>query len=55
VNRKSVMELELAAWERVLEVNLTGTFLCTKHAARMMKSQGSGKIINITSPGSVSP
>jgi 2-deoxy-D-gluconate 3-dehydrogenase len=49
VNRKSVMELELAAWEKVLKVNLTGTFLCTKHAARMMKSQGSGKIINISS------
>ena len=49
VNRKSVMELELEAWERVLRVNLTGTFLCTKHAARMMESQGSGKIINISS------
>jgi 2-deoxy-D-gluconate 3-dehydrogenase len=49
VNRTSVMELELAAWERVMKVNLTGTFLCTKHAARLMKSQGSGKIINISS------
>jgi 2-deoxy-D-gluconate 3-dehydrogenase len=49
VNRKSVMDLELEEWEHVVKVNLTGTFLCTKHAARMMKSQGSGKIINISS------
>jgi 2-deoxy-D-gluconate 3-dehydrogenase len=49
VNRKSVMELERAAWENVLAVNLTGPFLCTKHAARVMKAQGSGKIINISS------
>ncbi|MEO8626986.1 MAG: SDR family oxidoreductase [Betaproteobacteria bacterium] len=49
VNRKSVMDLELEAWERVVRVNLTGTFLCTKHAARIMKAQGSGKIINISS------
>ena len=49
VNRKSVMELERAAWDNVLAVNLTGPFLCTKHAARVMKAQGSGKIINISS------
>jgi 2-deoxy-D-gluconate 3-dehydrogenase len=49
VNRKSVMELERDAWEHVLSVNLTGPFLCTKHAARVMKAQGSGKIINVSS------
>ena len=49
VNRKSVMELERAEWERVMNINLTGPFLCTKHAARVMKAQGSGKIINISS------
>lgn len=49
VNRKSVMELERAAWDHVMNTNLTGPFLCTKHAARIMKSQGSGKIINIAS------
>lgn len=49
VNRKSVMELSLAEWERVMSINLTGPFLCTKHAARVMKSQGSGKIINTSS------
>ena len=49
VNRKSVMDLERAEWERVMNINLTGPFLCTKHAARVMKQQGSGKIINISS------
>lgn len=49
VNRKSVLELERAAWDHVMTVNVTGPFLCTKHAARMMKAQGSGKIINIAS------
>lgn len=49
VNRKSVLELDRAAWENVLAVNLTGPFLCTKYAGRVMKSQGAGKIINIAS------
>jgi 2-dehydro-3-deoxy-D-gluconate 5-dehydrogenase len=49
VNRKSVMDLERADWDRVMAINLTGPFLCTKHAARRMKAQGSGKIINISS------
>ena len=49
VNRKSVMELDRADWERVMAINLTGPFLCTKHAARRMKAQGKGKIINVAS------
>ncbi|MEO8037954.1 MAG: glucose 1-dehydrogenase [Betaproteobacteria bacterium] len=49
VNRKSVMELERSAWDDVMNINLTGPFLCTKHAARIMKSHGAGKIINIAS------
>ena len=49
VNRKSVMELERTDWDRVMAINLTGPFLCTKHAARHMKQQGGGKIINIAS------
>lgn len=45
VNRASVMELERAAWDSVLAVNLTGAFLCTKHAARHMARQRAGKIV----------
>jgi 2-dehydro-3-deoxy-D-gluconate 5-dehydrogenase len=47
--RASVMELDRAAWQHVIDTNLTGAFLCTKHAARRMKSQGAGKIINLSS------
>ncbi len=49
VNRMSVFELERSDWDHVMNVNVTGTFLCTKHAARMMKAQGGGKIVNISS------
>jgi 2-deoxy-D-gluconate 3-dehydrogenase len=47
--RGSVMELDRAAWQQVIDTNLTGAFLCTKHAARHMQARGSGKIINIAS------
>jgi NAD(P)-dependent dehydrogenase (short-subunit alcohol dehydrogenase family) len=39
----------LATWQKVLDVNLTGTFLCTKHAWKAMQTQGGGSIINISS------
>ena len=47
--RASVMELDRATWQHVIDNNLTGAFLCTKHAARRMKTQGAGKIINVSS------
>ncbi|HUJ97290.1 MAG TPA: 3-oxoacyl-ACP reductase family protein [Stellaceae bacterium] len=47
--RASVMELDRDTWQHVIDTNLTGAFLCTKHAARQMKTQGAGKIINISS------
>ena len=47
--RGSVMELDRATWQQVIDTNLTGAFLCTKHAARRMKTQGAGKIINVAS------
>ena len=38
------------SWHRILEVNLTGTFLCTKHAARLMVERKTrGSIIVIVS------
>lgn len=42
-------ELSLAAWNRVIAVNLTGPFLCTREALRIMKRQGGGRIINVGS------
>ncbi len=42
-------ELDLKEWERVMTVNATGTFLCTRAVFPYMRAQGYGKIINITS------
>jgi len=41
-------ELALEQWRRVVDVNLTGPFLCTQHAFRLMKDQAprGGRIIN---------
>jgi NAD(P)-dependent dehydrogenase (short-subunit alcohol dehydrogenase family) len=41
-------ELTLEAWKRVVDVNLTGAFLCTQAAFRLMKAQDprGGRIIN---------
>jgi len=38
-----------ADWERVLSVNLTGSYLCCRAVAPMMQRQRSGRIINISS------
>jgi NAD(P)-dependent dehydrogenase (short-subunit alcohol dehydrogenase family) len=40
---------DLAKWERILAVNLTGMFLCCQAVARPMIAQGAGNIINISS------
>jgi NAD(P)-dependent dehydrogenase (short-subunit alcohol dehydrogenase family) len=46
----SVLEMPLERWTRQLAVNLTGTFLCTKHVARSMIERGRrGSIIVIVS------
>ena len=44
----SIEELSLEQWRRVVDVNLTGTFLCTQQAVRLMKNQTpqGGRIIN---------
>ena len=41
-------ELEVEDWQRVVAVNLTGSFLCARHAFRLMKAQNpaGGRIIN---------
>lgn len=45
----SVLEMPLDAWRKVLDVNITGTFLMSQAAGEAMVKQGSGKIINIAS------
>ena len=44
----AIEELTMAEWQAVVDVNLTGTFLCTQEAVRLMKNQQprGGRIIN---------
>jgi glucose 1-dehydrogenase len=45
-----LLEMPLEAWQKVIDVNLTGAFLCAREAARMMREERSaGVIVNISS------
>ncbi len=46
---KDIFEMELEDWDRVMTVNLTSAFLCSKYAMEIMKDQGAGRIISIAS------
>ncbi len=50
-------ELTVGQWQRVVDVNLTGVFLCCQHAMRIMKSQSpkGGRIINNGSISAYAP
>ena len=45
----SVDNLAFGDWNKVLDFNLRGTFLCTHEVIKHMKRQGNGKIVNISS------
>ncbi len=45
----TILETDLSTWKKIIEVNLTGTFLCSKEFGQVMKNQKGGKIINISS------
>jgi NAD(P)-dependent dehydrogenase (short-subunit alcohol dehydrogenase family) len=45
----AIEEMSIETWEKVLATNLSGPFLCTREALRVMKSQKHGRIINIGS------
>ncbi len=44
-----VTQTSLADWERIMAVNVTGAFLCTKYAVPLMIAQKSGVIVNVAS------
>ncbi|HJO78765.1 MAG TPA: 3-oxoacyl-[acyl-carrier-protein] reductase, partial [Prochlorococcaceae cyanobacterium Fu_MAG_134] len=44
-----LMRMKTEDWQAVINLNLTGVFLCTRAVARTMLKQRSGRIINITS------
>jgi Dehydrogenases with different specificities (related to short-chain alcohol dehydrogenases) len=45
----SLLDLSLADWQRSLDINVTGAFLCTKRAIASMKQERYGRIVNIGS------
>ena len=44
-----LMRMKTPDWQSVIDLNLTGVFLCSRAVARPMLKQKSGRIINITS------
>jgi NAD(P)-dependent dehydrogenase (short-subunit alcohol dehydrogenase family) len=46
---KPLLELTEAEWDRTIQTNLKGCFLCTQRAARHMRESGGGRIVNIGS------
>lgn len=48
-------EMEEALFDRVMRVNLRSVFLMTKHVSDVMKDQGGGRIINVTSIDAIHP
>ena len=48
-------EMTLEEFRRVTTINIEGTFLCSKYAAKTMKQQKYGHIVNVSSTTSVMP
>jgi len=44
-----LLRMKLEDWQAVIDLNLTGVFLCTKAVSKIMLKQKAGRIINITS------
>jgi NAD(P)-dependent dehydrogenase (short-subunit alcohol dehydrogenase family) len=49
VARKPAVDLDIADWQAVIDVNLKGTFLCSRIAHPYMKQRGAGAIVNVAS------
>jgi NAD(P)-dependent dehydrogenase (short-subunit alcohol dehydrogenase family) len=47
----SLTETDIADWQKIVDINLTGTFLLLKHELAQMQKQGFGSIVNTGSTG----
>ena len=45
----NIGELPMDGWKQLIDVDLNGVFLCTKHEVNVMAEQGSGAILNMAS------
>ena len=50
-----LLETDLAAWQKILEVNLTGAWLTARRAARRMVALGKGSLVLVTSVAGIDP
>ncbi|QEI05567.1 glucose 1-dehydrogenase [Pigmentiphaga aceris] len=48
-NITAFLDVDLDRWNRTMQINVTGTLLCSQHAARLMRTRSWGRIINISS------
>jgi NAD(P)-dependent dehydrogenase (short-subunit alcohol dehydrogenase family) len=46
---RGIDRISLDDWQSIIDINLTGTFLCCKHLGEVMVTQSAGSIINISS------
>jgi gluconate 5-dehydrogenase len=47
--KRDAFDYPLGDWDKIFEVNVKGTMICCKHAGRIMRERGGGKIINLSS------
>lgn len=47
----AIRDMDKSFWDKVINTNLGGTFLCTKHALPYMRQQGSGHVISLFGGG----
>ncbi len=52
---KPILQTDLSEWQRVMDINLTGTMLMCKVLAPAMKRAGGGTMVNISSVGGLRP
>lgn len=45
----SIADTDTALWQKIMDTNLNGTFLCSRMAARIMQQQKKGKIVTVSS------
>lgn len=53
VGGKTLLDTELADFERILEVNVTGTWLVTKHLMPQLIARGGGAVVNVASDAAI--
>ena len=51
----SAMDVDERAWDSIMNLNLKGLFFLSQRVARVMREQGGGRIVNVTSAGGIRP